>query len=59
MELNQHNKRQRHLFQTRDPSIACDKDPYLPALHLNPLRAGIINTPQALTTSQLLRVHQL
>jgi len=45
--FNKRHKRSGHLFQNRYKSIICEEDPYLLELiryiHLNPLRAGIVN----------------
>ncbi len=45
---NRVHKRHGHLFQNRFKSILCQEDPYLQELvryiHLNPLRAGLVNT---------------
>ena len=45
--FNKRHKRRGHLFQNRYKSIICEEDPYLLELiryiHLNPLRAGIVN----------------
>jgi len=47
VEFNRRNKRSGHLFQNRYKSIVCEEESYLLKLvryiHLNPLRAGIIN----------------
>jgi len=46
------NRRQGHLFQNRYKSILCEEDPYLLELvryiHLNPMRAGIVEELKAL-----------
>ena len=45
---NRRHKRYGHLFQNRYKSIICEEDPYFKELvryiHLNPLRAGLVNT---------------
>jgi len=45
--FNKRHKRSGHLFQNRYKSIVCEQDPYLLELiryiHLNPLRAGLVN----------------
>jgi REP element-mobilizing transposase RayT len=45
---NRRHKRYGHLFQNRYKSIICEEDPYFKELvryiHLNPLRAGIVET---------------
>ena len=45
--FNKRHKRNGHLFQNRYKSVVCEEDPYLLELiryiHLNPLRAGIVN----------------
>ena len=45
---NRRHKRYGHLFQNRYKSIICEEDPYFKELvryiHLNPLRAGIVDT---------------
>jgi putative transposase len=45
--FNLRHQRSGHLFQNRYKSIACEEDPYLLELiryiHLNPLRAGLVN----------------
>lgn len=52
--FNRRHRRHGHLFQNRYKSILCEEDPYLLELvryiHLNPLRAGIIEEPEALDT---------
>ena len=49
---NRRHKRTGHLFENRYKSILCDEDNYLLALiryiHLNPLRANIVKTIEAL-----------
>jgi len=54
VSFNRRHRRYGHLFQNRYKSILCEKDPYLKQLvgyiHLNPLRAGIVETVQALKT---------
>ena len=46
--FNLRHKRAGHLFQNRYKSIVCDRDSYLLELiryiHLNPLRAGVVNS---------------
>jgi REP element-mobilizing transposase RayT len=50
--FNRRHGRVGHLFQNRYQSIVCEEEPYLPALvryvHLNPVRAGIVNGLRAL-----------
>ncbi|MEW6682045.1 MAG: transposase [Nitrospirota bacterium] len=50
--FNRRHGRVGHLFQNRYQSIVCEEEPYLLALvryvHLNPLRAGIVNGLKAL-----------
>jgi REP element-mobilizing transposase RayT len=50
--FNRRHKRSGHLFQNRYKSILCQEDTYLLELvryiHLNPLRAGIVTTLEAL-----------
>ena len=50
--FNRRHKRHGHLFQNRYKSILCEEDAYLKQLvgyiHLNPLRARIVDTFQAL-----------
>jgi REP element-mobilizing transposase RayT len=45
---NRRHKRYGHLFQNRYKSIICEEDPYFTELvryiHLNPLRAGLVDT---------------
>jgi REP element-mobilizing transposase RayT len=52
--FNRRHQRAGHLFQNRYHSILCDADPYLLALvryiHLNPLKAGMIDSLSALDT---------
>ncbi|MDX9708894.1 MAG: transposase [Trichloromonas sp.] len=52
--FNRRHQRAGHLFQNRYHSILCDADPYLLALvryiHLNPLKAGVIDSLSALDT---------
>ncbi len=47
--FNRKYKKSGHLFQGRYKSLLCDRDEYLLALvryiHLNPVRAGIVKTP--------------
>jgi len=47
VRFNKRHKRHGHLFQNRYKSILCEENPYLLELiryiHLNPIRAGIIN----------------
>jgi hypothetical protein len=47
-------RRRGHPFQNRYKFILCEEDPYLLELvryiHLNPLRAGIVEEPKALDT---------
>ena len=54
VSFNRRHRRYGHLFQNRYKSILCEKDPYLKQLvgciHLNPFRAGIVETVQALRT---------
>ena len=48
VNFNRRHKRCGHLFQNRYKSIVCEDEPYLLELtryiHLNPLRAGIVNS---------------
>ena len=48
--FNQHYKREGHVFQGRYKSIPIDDDLYFKRvvryIHLNPLHAGIVSTPQ-------------
>jgi REP element-mobilizing transposase RayT len=50
--FNRRHNRHGHLFQNRYKSILCQEEPYLLELvryiHLNPLRAGIVNTMKEL-----------
>lgn len=50
---NRKYQRQGHLFQNRYKSIVCEEEPYLLELvryiHLNPLRAGLVKTVEALS----------
>lgn len=50
--FNRRHKRQGHLFQNRYKSIICQEDTYLLELvryiHLNPIRAGIVNSLEEL-----------
>ncbi len=52
--FNRRHQRAGHLFQNRYHSILCDVDPYLLALvryiHLNPLKAGTVDSLSALDT---------
>jgi REP element-mobilizing transposase RayT len=52
--FNLRHKRSGHLFQNRYKSIVCDQDAYLLELiryiHLNPIRAGMLPTLEALDT---------
>jgi hypothetical protein len=54
VNFNRRHRRYGHLFQNRYKSILCEKDPYLKQLvgyiHLNPYRAGIVETEKALRT---------
>ncbi|MHB8790482.1 MAG: transposase [Desulfobulbaceae bacterium] len=49
---NRRHNRHGHLFQNRYKSIVCDEDAYFQELvryiHLNPLRANLVDTPKAL-----------
>jgi putative transposase len=53
VNFNLRHKRYGHLFQNRYKSIICEDDPYLLELtryiHLNPLRAGIVDDLQGLS----------
>ncbi|MBA4371925.1 MAG: hypothetical protein C0402_03580 [Thermodesulfovibrio sp.] len=53
---NRRHHRSGHLFENRYKSILCDEDAYLLALvryiHLNPLRAGLVKTIEALDSYQ-------
>ena len=48
VNYNRRHKRYGHVFQNRFKSVLCEEDPYLLELtryiHLNPLRAGIVQT---------------
>lgn len=48
MSYNRRYRRHGHLFQNRYKSIVCEEDAYFKELvryiHLNPLRAGLVNT---------------
>ena len=52
MYFNRHHSRHGHLFQNRYKSIVCEEEPYLLELvryiHLNPLRANIVNSTKTL-----------
>jgi REP element-mobilizing transposase RayT len=52
VSFNRRNKRSGHLFQNRYKSIVCEEEPYLLELvryiHLNPLRAGMVETLEQL-----------
>lgn len=52
VSYNLRYKRQGHLFQNRFKSIVVEEEPYFLELvryiHLNPVRAGIVKTPEAL-----------
>ena len=52
VSFNRRHRRYGHLFQNRYKSIICEDDPYLLELtryiHLNPLRAGIVESMQDL-----------
>jgi REP element-mobilizing transposase RayT len=54
VSFNRRHRRHGHLFQNRYKSILCQEDPYLLELvryiHLNPLRAGIVNELKELNT---------
>lgn len=54
VNFNRRHKRLGHLFQNRYKSIICEDDPYLLELtryiHLNPLRAGIVEDLEGLST---------
>jgi putative transposase len=54
INFNRRHKRYGHLFQNRYKSIICEDDPYLLELtryiHLNPIRAGILEDLKALST---------
>ena len=48
VSYNRRHKRYGHVFQNRYKSIVCEEEPYFQRLvcyiHLNPLRAGLVNT---------------
>jgi REP element-mobilizing transposase RayT len=52
VNFNKRHRRAGHLFQNRYKSIVCENDPYLWELtryiHLNPLRAGLVDSLSAL-----------
>ena len=52
MYFNRRHRRYGHLFQNRYKSILCQEDPYFQELvryiHLNPLRANLVNGIEAL-----------
>jgi len=52
VNFNKRHRRSGHLFQNRYKSIICEDDPYLLELtgyiHLNPLRAGLVDSPEKL-----------
>jgi REP element-mobilizing transposase RayT len=52
VNFNRRHRRVGHLFQNRYKSIVCEEDPYLLELtryiHLNPLRAGLVDDMAAL-----------
>lgn len=54
VNFNKRHNRAGHLFQNRYKSIVCDDDPYLLELtryiHLNPLRAGLVDSLEKLKT---------
>jgi putative transposase len=54
VSFNRRHRRHGHLFQNRYKSILCQEDPYLLELvryiHLNPLRAGIVENLKLLDT---------
>ena len=54
VSFNRRHRRHGHLFQNRYKSILCQEDPYLLELvryiHLNPLRAGIVEELKGLNT---------
>ena len=54
VSFNSRHGRYGHLFQNRYKSIVCQEDPYLLELvryiHLNPLRAGLVNDLRSLDT---------
>lgn len=53
-EFNRRHRRHGHLFQNRYKSVLCEEDPYLLDLvryiHLNPLRAGLVEDLKGLST---------
>jgi putative transposase len=53
VNFNKRHRRAGHLFQNRYKSIVCEDDPYLTELtryiHLNPLRAGLVDNLQGLS----------
>ena len=53
VNFNKRHRRAGHLFQNRYRSIVCEDDPYLLELtryiHLNPLRAGLVDNMQGLS----------
>ena len=57
VSFNCRHRRHGHLFQNRYKSILCEEEPYLKQLvgyiHLNPFRARIVETIQALETYPL------
>jgi len=54
VSFNRRHRRHGHLFQNRYKSVLCEEDPYLLELvryiHLNPMRAGIVEGLKALDT---------
>ena len=52
--FNRRHRRSGHLFQNRYKSIVCEEEPYLLELiryiHLNPLRAKVVNSLDELDT---------
>jgi putative transposase len=52
VNFNRRHARHGHLFQNRFKSIVCQEDTYLKELvryvHLNPLRSGLVDSPEAL-----------
>jgi len=56
VNFNRRHKRYGHLFQNRYKSIICEDDPYLLELtryiHLNPLRAGVVESLEKLNRYQ-------
>jgi REP element-mobilizing transposase RayT len=54
MAYNRRHKRHGYLFQNRYESIICEEDPYslelVRYIHLNPLRAKLVKTPNELDT---------